>query len=216
MRRISVLLSITTTACGFVQEVPRQPTPAQALPTIDNPPPPIPDRGMITLATNEGPAAVEEILAQNTSSAYASGPGGTASSHGFSESTAPVCTTPCVAYLPYGSHQLRFTLKRDPMRVSSDTVAVGAKPSVFNYNVGTLDSSRRGALVIGWTSAALGYSLAAGGVAAAAVDSSAGPPLLVIGLAMGVVGSLVALRSRIKVGGGAGVQWTPKTEAAAR
>lgn len=48
----------------------------------------------------------------------------------------PVCTTPCAAELPAGSHHMSFHLKDDPRRADVDTVTVVVGSSVYRRKLG--------------------------------------------------------------------------------
>ncbi|MBX3204214.1 MAG: hypothetical protein KF764_04045 [Labilithrix sp.] len=48
----------------------------------------------------------------------------------------PICTTPCVVDLPYGTHPLVLRSTTDPTRTSEVELDVGAKPKIVRHTLG--------------------------------------------------------------------------------
>ena len=90
--------------------------------------PPAPGTGRVILETNGEPAKVVEITGTAT-----------ASSGGYSATIVgirPLCTTPCVIDLPYGSHPLVMRSLSDETHQSETELEVGARAKVFRHTLG--------------------------------------------------------------------------------
>ncbi len=203
MRLSHCAFLIASISACTVKMVPPPQTPAQQLPSLPvEPPPPVQDQGQVALEAVGGPARVEVILAtEQWSGTYVAG---------SSVRTAPVCVTPCVANLPYGSHELRFQSLKDPSLMSTDVVTVATKPSVFRYQIGRTET-HIGKSLGGIMLFSFGIVGAATGLSLAAADIGGGPMIGVglLGLGVSVVGGLLWNAGRTEVQPGAGTQWTP-------
>jgi hypothetical protein len=122
--------AMLATGCG-VQQLPAVSPPAKVVPSdLDLPTdPPAAGTGRVILETNGEPAKVVEI----TGAATATGNGGySATIVGIR----PLCTTPCVLDLPYGSHPLVMHSISDETRQSETELEVGARAKVFRHTLG--------------------------------------------------------------------------------
>lgn len=115
--------------CG-VERLPAANPPAKVVPTgLDIPPdPPAAGTGRVILETNGEPATVVEI----TGAATASNGRYTATIVGVR----PLCTTPCIVDLPYGSHPLVMHSLSDETHQSETELEVGARAKVFRHSLG--------------------------------------------------------------------------------
>jgi hypothetical protein len=126
---VAGLAGVLATGCG-VQHLSPATAPAKEVPPDVEMPtdPPAPGTGRVILDTNGEPAKVVEI----TGSA-------TASSRGYSATIVgirPLCTTPCVVDLPYGSHPLVMRSLSDDTHRSEAELEVGARAKVFRHTLG--------------------------------------------------------------------------------
>jgi hypothetical protein len=198
---LAILLVFVTSSTGcMIKHLPTPPTPERRLPVLATAPPPAVDgMGQVAIDTVDGPARVEAIVAEETwSGTYTTG---------TSTRTVPVCTSPCVANLPYGAVKLSFVDLRDPGHNSTDMITVGAQPSVYRHQIG--DNTRHmGRAVLGMlldigggVTGLVGLGLMAGG-------DSIGTGMAIGGAIALAVGLLVGRHTLIEQSG-AGVQWTP-------
>lgn len=125
----SGLAALLATGCG-VEHLPPVSAPAKELPAeIDVPvEPPAPGTGRVILDTDGEPAKVVEI----TGTATATVGGYNATIVGIR----PLCTTPCVVDLPYGSHPIVMRSLSDETRLSETELEVGARAKVFRHTLG--------------------------------------------------------------------------------
>jgi hypothetical protein len=125
---VASVLTIAT-GCG-VQQLPAASAPAKVVPLDVELPsdPPRPGTGRVILETNGEPARVVEI----TGTAMASSGGLSATFVGVR----PLCTTPCVVDLPYGSHPLVLRSISDESRQSETELDVGARAKIFRHTLG--------------------------------------------------------------------------------
>lgn len=123
------LVAVLATGCG-VQRLPPASPPAKVVPTdVDVPSdPPAAGTGRVILDTNGEPARVVEI----TGAATASNGAYSATIVGIR----PLCTTPCVVDLPYGSHPLVLHSISDETHLSETEIEVGARAKVFRHTLG--------------------------------------------------------------------------------
>jgi hypothetical protein len=150
--RLCALTAVTAalaTGCG-VQRLPPVSAPAKVVPAdVDVPPePPAAGTGRVILETNGEPAKVIEITGAAT-----------ASSGRYSATvigTRPLCTTPCVVDLTYGSHPILLRSVADATHQSEADLEVGARAKVFRHTLG--ERTDGGALrVAGGALATLGF-----------------------------------------------------------
>ena len=125
----ALAIGLLGTGCG-VEQLPAASPPSRVIPTdIDVPTdPPAPGTGRVILETNGEPAKVVEITGAAT-----------ARSGGYSATIVgirPLCTTPCVVDLPYGSHPLVLHSLSDDSHQSETELEVGAKAKVFRHTLG--------------------------------------------------------------------------------
>lgn len=128
-RRLVLALALLAPGCG-VEQLPAVSPPARVLPADLEVPaePPAPGTGRIILDTNGEHARVVEITGAAT-----------ATSGGYSATIVgirPLCTTPCVVDLPYGSHPLVLHSITDETRQSETEIDVGARAKVFRHTLG--------------------------------------------------------------------------------
>lgn len=124
-----VPLGSLAVACG-PERLPPPAAPAQEIPHgVDVPDePPAPGTGRVILDANGDKAKVVEI----TGSATAVSGGYRASVVGIR----PLCTTPCVLDLPYGTHPLMLESTADETRRSEAELEVGPRPKIFRHSLG--------------------------------------------------------------------------------
>jgi hypothetical protein len=117
---MTALLASAGVGCG-VEQLPAARPPSRTLSAEVEVPhdPPAPGRGRVILDTDGEPASVVEI----TSGATVIG-------------VRPLCTTPCVVDLPYGSHPIVLRSTSDESRQSETELDVGARPKVFRHILG--------------------------------------------------------------------------------
>ncbi len=124
----SLLLSFAA-GCGTERLPAPQPPPRELPANVDVPDePPAPGTSRVVLDANGDKAKVVEI----TGSATAAAGGYRAVVVGVK----PVCTTPCVVDLPYGSHPLVLRSTTDETRQSELDLDVGPKPKVVRHTLG--------------------------------------------------------------------------------
>jgi hypothetical protein len=129
-RLVAIALGgLVAAGCG-VERLPAARPPARVVPPdVDLPAdPPAPGTGRVILETDGEPAKVVEI----TGAATASTGGYTATILGVR----PLCTTPCVVDLPYGSHPIVLRSLSDETRQSETELEVGARAKVFRHTLG--------------------------------------------------------------------------------
>jgi hypothetical protein len=126
---LGAAIGVLATGCG-VQRLPAANPPAKVVPSdLDLPlDPPAAGTGRVILETNGEPAKVVEI----TGAATASSGRYTATIVGVR----PLCTTPCVVDLPYGSHPLVMHSLSDETHQSETELEVGARAKVFRHSLG--------------------------------------------------------------------------------
>jgi hypothetical protein len=124
----SSLLLAFAAGCG-TERLPAPQAPPRELPAVDVPDePPAPGTSRVVLDANGDKAKVVEI----TGSATAASGGYRAVIVGVR----PICTTPCVVDMPYGSHPLVLRSTTDETRQSELDLDVGAKPKVVRHTLG--------------------------------------------------------------------------------
>ena len=102
--------------------------------------PPEPGYTRVIIDANGERATVTEVVDVTTATAHAEG----IVAHGRSETTKPICLTPCPADLKPGMHVLRFT-SVDSERMSEANLQLGDKPKVLRHAMGrTEDASALG------------------------------------------------------------------------
>lgn len=123
---------LTLSACS-VRQFPPPATPppvlSQAMPPA---PPPVPGAGQVALEVQDGPAEASEVVGSYQIVNI--------SRHGTSvtpgEISNTLCTTPCVANLANGRHNLRFRSLIDPERTSTATLIVSPQPTGYRHALG--------------------------------------------------------------------------------
>jgi hypothetical protein len=145
--------------CGVEQLPPARP-PSRVLPADVVVPadPPAPGTGRVILDTDGERASVVEI----TSGALPAH--GALTGNATNVCVKPVCTTPCVVDLPYGSHPIALRSTLDESRQSETELDVGARSKVFRHTLGER-SDGGGLRMVGASMLTLGIlALAAGAV----------------------------------------------------
>ncbi|HSO39724.1 MAG TPA: hypothetical protein VLT33_44665 [Labilithrix sp.] len=196
------------TGCA-VQQLPAVSPPARTLPAdLDLPAePPAAGTGRVILETNGEPAKVVEITSMAT-----------ATTNGEDTATVvgvrPLCTTPCVVDLPYGSHPLVMHSLSDETHQSEIELEVGARAKVFRHalgerrNGGVPQTVGASLLTLGLLAATTGAILWVAGSANSSALSGNGQMLTAFG-AGGVVLSIPFLiLGRPTERAGATTQWT--------
>lgn len=191
---------VTMLACSATIHAP-PPAPARQAPAVDRAAvPPQPNTGQVILDTVDGPADVSEVL--SSSFAYS-----TTGHSALGVQTARVCTTPCVANLPYGDHELRFTLRGAPDRTSTTFITATTTPTNHRYAVGTYRQHTNGTLG-GMMMATVGGTLGLVGVmVGAGTDNGAATGAGVAGLAVAAIGLLIMHKSRTELQSGSLTSW---------
>lgn len=183
-RVLGALISASVVCGCIVDQLPPTQRPSQQLTAAPVDVPPTPGQGQIVFDVEQGPAQVEAITAQQVwSGTYV---------QGSATETVPICTTPCVANVPYGSHKVRFKLLRDPTYNGDEMITVGSQRSIARYNPGQ-NHVRVGALLGGATLVTLGGVTGIIGLAMSATESgqSTGSTLLIGGAVATLVGMIV-------------------------
>lgn len=206
---LAAAIGVLASGCG-VERLPPPSAPAKVVPTdLDVPPdPPAPGTGRVILETNGEPAKVAEI----TGSATASNGRYSATIVGVR----PLCTTPCIVDLPYGSHPLVMHSISDETHQSETDLEVGARAKVFRHALGErkdggpLHAVGSSLLAVGILTAATGAILWAVGAANPSGSGLAGTGQLVTGVgAGGIVLSIpFLLVGRPTERAGSTTQWT--------
>ena len=190
MKRFVVLVALGAAGCG-VEQLPAASPPARVLPAnLDLPEdPPAPGTGRVILDTNGEPAKVVEIT------------GAASASNGTYSATIvgirPVCTTPCVVDLPYGSHPLVLHSISDESRQSETELDVGARAKVFRHTLGErkdgggLHTAGASLLTLGIIAATTGAILWVAGASSSSGGDLASKGQLVTGL--GSAGILLSI-----------------------
>jgi hypothetical protein len=169
---LTALLASSAVGCG-VEQLPAARPPSRTLPAeVEMPPePPPPGRGRVILDTDGEPASVVEI----TGGAVPSTGALTADVIGIR----PLCTTPCVVDLTYGSHPIVLRSMSDETHQSETELDVGARAKVFRHTLGERTDGG-GLRMVGASMLTLGIlAVAAGAVLwTAGSTSSRGSPSL--------------------------------------
>ena len=219
-----VLAAFTSAACG-VENLPPPAAPDRIVPRIPvEPGPPDQGEGRVLVDASSGPAQVRIVLNRGVTVAQMGGYVGTMGTM----TTANLCaSTPCAVNLPYGQYELMFQSRTDEERQSSDTVTVGARPSVFRHELGRQEDPR-GARQFGATAitfGVIGLATGASFLFTSAVTSSndsngassstsstlttAGIITIGVGAVLTALGIGLLIAGRPKVQPGSSVQWTP-------
>jgi hypothetical protein len=199
----AMMMVVIFGATGCVRNLPPPPAPAQEMPkTVGNIPPEVEGKGRIVVDVTNGPAEVDEVLAQTASAAT----NGRQTYVAYGEVTRPVClTTPCAVNFEFGQHNLRFISKTDDHKMSEGTVDVGQSDSVFRHTMG--ERSNGGAVhalgttstILGITGAVLGGPFLLVGAASSSANpdgttSSSGSGITTVGaVTLGISAGLLAL-----------------------
>jgi hypothetical protein len=198
---VGVVLAATGPGC-VIKNLPAPARPDRTVPVLAMPPPPAnPGQGQVAIESIDGPATVEAVLAdERWSGTYVSG---------TATRTAPVCVAPCVANLPFGQHKLRVVDVANPHLSGTETITVGASPSVYRVKLG--DNSRyMGRAVLGMFLDIYGGTTGLIGLAMMTSSSSSdiGSGLFVTGaIALGI--GLIVGRHSLVGQPSAGTQWVP-------
>lgn len=136
--------------------------PSHRVPELPIDPGPIgQNNGRVILDAVDGRTRVEEVIEDTQGSAVVG------SSYAFTSAraTRPVCTTPCAADLPLGSHRLRFTLDSDDgvERSHEADVAFGSNQSIYRVALRAEKPSNVGVNVAGMITGILGGTAMAAG-----------------------------------------------------
>lgn len=208
MGRRLVLLGAAAIATGCaVQQLPAVNPPARVLPVDLELPaePPGPGTGRVILETNGEPATVAEI----TSVATIRGDDADAI-----VVVRPLCTTPCVVDLSFGSHPLVMRSLADETHQSEIELEVGARAKVLRHALGerrsggfaqTLGASL---LTLGLLAATTGAILWVAGAASDSSLSSNGQRLTALGASGALLSIPLLIVGRPTERAGATTQWT--------
>ncbi len=166
--------------CSFTTQLPPRQAPTEELPRLRLPPPP-PEAGKGRVALDSMGEDAEVVWRVDSEVAF--GYGAYRNAYGYAKTTVPVCRTPCVANLPYGTYKLEFT--GEDGRIQTVDLMVGEEPLVVRVRMGRDDPGPGAITSIGTTLMITGgvLGLAAGGVLAEGQDDPLAPGMLVGGLA---------------------------------
>ena len=155
--RTAACLTLASFSFACARQMPPPAAPEKVVPVLDvEPAPPVDGSGRVVLDAQGERARVVEIVGTSSATVIGGyGYGYGAAATVVSIDTRPVCVTPCVANLPYGSHELVFASQLDANRRSHATVDVGRSTSVFRHAMGG-KTTHRGARVTGIVSLVLG------------------------------------------------------------
>ena len=177
---LTALFASAGWGCG-VEQLPAARPPSRTLPAEVVVPadPPAPGSGRVILDTDGEPASVVEITSGGLGMAAMPSNGALTTAL---VGVRPLCTTPCVVDLPYGSHPIVLRSTSDESRQSETELDVGARAKVFRHTLGERTDGG-GVRMIGASVLTLGIlAVAAGAVMwAASGASSHGSPSLVTG-----------------------------------
>lgn len=220
---VIAMLSVSLLTTGCVTSLPPPAAPERVAPSLaGRPPSAAPEgSGRVVLDAAGEPARVVEIVGSSTSGII------TARGYGvvMTTTTRPLCLTPCIADLSYGSHALAFMSDADPERGSVASVDVGDHTTVMRHAMGR--TTRHPALVVSGATAigvgALGIGAGAilahdasrgspwtdkyGNSSRVAGDTSPGYALASLGGALLVTGAILLVLGRTEVQPGASTQW---------
>lgn len=158
---------LTLSACSVRQFPPPATPPAVLSQAMPPAPPPVPGAGQVALEVQDGPAEVSEVVGSYQVV--------TVSRYGMSvtpgEISNTLCTTPCVANLANGRHDLRFRSLVDPERTSTATLVVSPQPTGYRHALG-LERPRSGARLGGWLLTITGAMLLPLGIVGASINTS--------------------------------------------
>lgn len=114
---------------GCVMRLPAPPPPARTRPSISVPshPPPA-GHGRVIIESADGTSSVVHLIEGAT---FVVAPGG----FGGALHVRRLCVTPCFADLPYGQHELRFTVDGDSSRAGEAYVNVSNRTSVLRVHL---------------------------------------------------------------------------------
>jgi hypothetical protein len=166
----AALLGSAVLGCG-VERLPAARPPPRMLPAEVVVPadPPAAGSGRVILDTNGEPASVVEI----TSGVTAASGAATAEPHVVG--VRPLCTTPCIVDLPYGSHPIVLRSIADESRQSETELDVGARAKVFRHTLG--ERTDGGAVrMVGASFLTLGILAVAAGVVVWGAGSTSSHP----------------------------------------
>lgn len=204
----SCLLLAFASGCG-TERLPAPAAPPREVPRdVDVPDePPAPGTSRVVLDANGDKAKVIEVT--GTASASAGG------YQAFVVGVRPLCTTPCVVDLPYGSHPLMLRSTTDETRQSELDLDVGPKPKIVRHTLGerkdggALRTVGASLLMLGITAAVTGGILWAVGSGAKS-DGLESTGQLVTGLGAGGIGLSIPLLivGRPTERPGATTEWT--------
>lgn len=201
MKQLLACLAIATTACGPVYH-PKRPTPEPTLPSGFDPDqtPTEPGTGQVVLDTVGESADVVEVLAtESWRGTYVAG---------FAQRTRPVCSTPCVANLPYGAHLLRFASRTDAELDGAEMIDVTRVRRAHRYDMQRTKTHTAG-MIGGIILFSFGITAAiAGGAVGLATDSPEGGTVALIGAGMAVGGGLLWNSSRTEIEPGSLTSWS--------
>jgi hypothetical protein len=189
---LGAAMGVLGTGCG-VQQLPAAAAPAKVIPAdLDVPvEPPAAGTGRVILETNGEPAKVVEI----TGTATATNGRYSATIVGVR----PLCTTPCIVDLPYGSHPLVLHSISDATHQSETELEVGARAKVFRHALGerkdggALRTVGSSLLTLGVLAAATGAVLWAAGASNTNGSDLAGKGQLLTALGAGGIALSIPL-----------------------
>lgn len=139
----ALALAALTAGAGCATVLPT-PEVAREVPKLElPPPPPVPNEGRVSLDVVAGRAEVREEVSTTVGRSAIAGYRG---SYGGME-TKPICTTPCVVNLSYGSHRLAF-VPVEPFsqkyQTSTMEVVIGPQPTAARVALERYETLHRG------------------------------------------------------------------------
>lgn len=194
MRSLLAGLLIVTVSCAGTRYIDSDPAPPAVLPPVALPQEPIPaGMGRVVLDTPEGPASVEIKYPTETGAM----------------GWRPLCTSPCVADVPVGNHEISFVMRDNPKRNDTAVVPIAAGTTVYRRNLTERDDSAF-MLGAGYFVAYTGITVLLIGLLIAAipdVTGNAGRNTAIVGAGMTVGGSVMFYYGWPSVKKGQGTQF---------
>ena len=139
MRMIGMVWVASIGCTGSPRHLDPPPPPAAVVPDVGAPAePPPPGVSRVVFDVTDGPTLIQIKTLMGAGVGYV-----------------PLCTTPCVADLPAGQHDLSFQLRRDPGRGDNDLITVPFGTSAYRRTLGER-SSRVGTLYSGYVIGSIG------------------------------------------------------------
>jgi hypothetical protein len=199
---------------GCINTLDKPPAPAPETPRLGLPKTPLkPGYGRLYIDAPEGPTNVDLMVGTGTQSGmvpiFVAGMIVMAPYQEEVDRFRRICVTPCIADLPIGGQELKFTLREHTTRFDRSVVTFNDQPAAYLHSVGREDKNL--ALFLPSTIVfATGLSLAlVSPIVFAANKEDAGTKMLIAGGALAVVGGVLMYLTRPVKQPGNGTTWVP-------